>query len=269
MTSGSKHVEASRVEQAWDEAALGYDAYFAPRFAPYLGAAVGALIARREQLPDGALLVPCVGPGRELIALARAFSQRSIAGSDLSNGMVSRARERVAALPNVSVERADATALESPSAGVAAILSVFGLQLLPSPALVLSAWLKLLAPRGLAVIVYWPRESETVGPFHSMRHLLRDAGLADGTWEAELVPSALSAGAKLLVDSPLCFEIAYEDAHTMWQGLTHLGPLRGLMLSRGEEFVASLGRDFEAELPQGPLAHTPAARLLVLERIGS
>ena len=34
------------VERAWDEAASGYDAYFGPRFAPYLGAAIGALLAR-------------------------------------------------------------------------------------------------------------------------------------------------------------------------------------------------------------------------------
>jgi trans-aconitate methyltransferase len=266
VTSGSNRDDVSRVEQAWDEAALGYDAYFGPRFAPFLGAAIGALMARREQLPSGAIVVPCVGPGRELPALARAFSERHIAASDLSTGMVKRASERVAALSNVSVTRADATQLAPPNGGVAAVLSVFGLQLLPNPATALASWLELLSPRGLAVIVYWPREAETVGPFHSMRQLLRHAGLADGTWEAELVPSALSVGAHVLVDSPLCFEITYDDARTMWQGLTHLGPLRGLMLARGAEFVAQLGEEFEAELPKGPLSHTPAARLLILER---
>jgi SAM-dependent methyltransferase len=258
---------AARVEQAWDEAALGYDAYFGPRFAPYLGAAVGALVAQREALPSGAVLVPCVGPGRELPALAHAFPDRSILASDLSTRMVSRARERVAGLSNVSVARADATHLEPPSAGVAAVLSVFGLQLLPDPAAVLASWVGLLAPGGLAVIVYWPRETEKIGPFHSMRHLLRQAGLADGTWEATLVPSALAAGARVCANAPLCFEIAYESARTMWQGLTHLGPLRGLMLARGTEFIAKLGTEFEAELPEGPISHTPAARLLVLERL--
>ena len=75
--------------------ALGYDAYFGPRFAPYLGAAIGALLARQEQLPSGALLVPCVGPGRELCPLAHAFVGRKIAASDLSTTMVGRARERL------------------------------------------------------------------------------------------------------------------------------------------------------------------------------
>jgi SAM-dependent methyltransferase len=257
---------SARVEQAWDEAALGYDAYFGPRFAPYLGAAIGALLARESQLPSGAVLVPCVGPGRELTPLARAFAARQIVASDLSSGMVSRARERAAGALNVSVERADATSLLAPSAGAAALLCIFGLQLLPDPAKTLASWLSLLTPGGLAVVVYWPRESETSGPFHSMRALLRHAGLADGDWEEHLVSSAVSAGGRLVADFPLCFEMAHEDSRTMWRALTHLGPLRALMLTRGENFVAALGDEFVAQLPSGPLSHSPAARLLVIER---
>jgi SAM-dependent methyltransferase len=262
----SEGPSAARVEQAWDEAALGYDAYFGPRFAPYLGAAVGALLARQAELPQGALLVPCVGPGRELGPLARAFAERQILASDLSTNMVSRARQRTAAHSNISVERADANALQRPAGGAAALLSVFGLQLLPDPAKTLVSWLALLATGGLAVIALWPREAEASGPFHSMRHLLRQAGLADGDWEAQLVPSALAAGGRLLCDTPLCFEMAHESSAVMWQALTHLGPLRGLLLARGEDFVAKLGERFEAELPKGPLVHTPAARLLIIER---
>ncbi|MEO8904272.1 MAG: hypothetical protein ABI488_18070 [Polyangiaceae bacterium] len=61
------------VERGWDQTARGYDAYFGPRFAPYLGAALGALAAHSAQhgLPEGAVLAPCVGPGRELPPLAR------------------------------------------------------------------------------------------------------------------------------------------------------------------------------------------------------
>src|SRR4051812_28025689 len=92
----------SLVEQAWDEAALGYDGYFGPRFAPYLGAAVGALLARQNGLPNGPVLVPCVGPGRELPPLACAFAARAVRASDLSAGMVSHACQRAAAYPNVS-----------------------------------------------------------------------------------------------------------------------------------------------------------------------
>jgi SAM-dependent methyltransferase len=257
---------SARVEQAWDEAALGYDAYFGPRFAPYLGAAIGALLARQAQLPSGAVVVPCVGPGRELTPLALAFATRPIVASDLSTSMLNRARARAGSRPNVSVERADAAALEKPNGGAAALLSVFGLQLLPDPAKALESWIGLLNPSGLAVIVYWPRESEATGPFQAMRSLLRHAGLSDGDWEERLVSSAEAAGGRVLVDSRLAFEMTHESSATMWQALTELGPLRGLLLVHGERFVATLGQQFVAELPQGPLAHTPAARLLVIER---
>ena len=256
----------ARVEQAWDEAALGYDAYFGPRFAPYLGAAIGALLGRQSQLPAGSVLVPCVGPGRELAALAVALAPRQILASDLSTTMVARARERAAAFANVSVVQADATALVAPAEGAAALLSVFGLQLLPEPASTLGDWVNLLAPGALAAVLYWPRESEAVGPFQSMRAQLRRAGLADGDWEERLVASAAAAGGRLICDTRLCFEMEHEDARSMWRALTHLGPLRALMLSRGEAFVAELGEAFTAELPAGVLRHTPAARLLVLER---
>lgn len=266
MSTGNEAQRSARVEQAWDEAALGYDAYFGPRFLPYLGAAIGALLAQQARLPSGAVLVPSVGPGRELPALACAFATRSIVASDLSSGMVALARDRARAFPNVSVERADAAALTAPAGGAAALLSVFGLQLLPDPAHALASWLKLLVPGGLAVVVYWPREAEAVGPFHSMREVLRQAGLADGDWEERLASSALAVGGQLLADTPLCFELAHDDAKTLWQALTETGPLRALALARGDAFIAELGERFVAELPPGALKHTPAARLLIIER---
>lgn len=252
----------SRAELAWDEAARGYDAYFGPRFAPYLGAAVGALAARGRELPSGSVIVPCVGPGRELRPLARAFGERQIIASDLSGEMVSLARERNRDLPNVSVERADAMQLDTPN--VAALLSVFGLQLLPDPVAALSSWLRLLNPGGIAAIVYWPRDAEQSGPFFSMRQLLRSTGVLDGTWESELLESVIASGARVLADLPLVFEIKYEDSRSLWHALTQLGPLRGLAMARGQALVDELGEQFAAELPSGPLSHTPEARLLLL-----
>ena len=258
--------ERSTVEQAWDEAALGYDAYFGPRFVPYLGVGVGALLARSPGLPHGSILVPCVGPGRELGPLARAFPDRQIVASDLSSQMVELARARNAGLANLSVERADATALSAPSEGAAALLSVFGLQLLPNQPATLASWVSLLVPGGLAVVVYWPRVVEASGPFQIMHRLLRDAGMRDDDWESELVPSALAVGAQVLLDVRVAFEMQHEDAPSMWHALTQLGPLRGLALARGQGLVAQLGAEFVAELPPGALTHTPEARLLVIER---
>ena len=254
------------MELAWNEAAHGYDAYFGPRFAPYLGAAIGALLARSSELPAGAVLVPCAGPGRELVPLARAFAERRIVASDLSGEMVQLARERCASFGNVSVERADATALGAPNGGAAALLSVFGLQLLPRQPETLASWLGLLRPSGVAVIVYWPRNTETSGPFQTMHRLLRESSLVDGPWESELVPSAIAVGSRVLTDTRIGFEMRHDDASTAWHALTRLGPLRGLALSRGQAFVDELGARFLADFSEGPITHTPEARLLVIER---
>jgi SAM-dependent methyltransferase len=259
-------LDEGRAELAWDQAAPGYDAYFGPRFAPYLGAAIGALLARREQLPSGAILVPCVGPGRELCPLARAFPDRQIAASDLSRVMLRLAQERSAHFSNVTIEHVDAMTLSAPDGGLAAALSVFGLQLLPDPAGALGAWLSLLNLGGLASIVYWPREAELSGPFCSMRRLLRNAGVPDGGWEEELLPCAVASGGRVLANVPLAFEIQHENAQAVWNALTQTGPLRGLALARGQQLIDALGAEFVADLPPGPIRHTPEARLLLIER---
>jgi len=256
----------SVAERAWDEAASGYDAYFGPRFAPYLNAAVGALAACSGGLPPGAIVVPCAGPGRELGPLARAFPERSILASDLASEMVKLARERNQAWSNVHVARGDATALSYPDQPIAALLSVFGLQLLPNPDQTLASWVELLAPGGVAVILYWPRETEAQGPFHSLTRLMRVAGLGEGEWENALVSQVGAHGARVRADVQLSFSMQHDDAQTMWTALTRLGPLRTLGLKRGQALIDALGAEFVAELPEGRLEHTPSARLLVLER---
>lgn len=256
------------VELAWDEAASGYDAYFSPRFAPYLATALGALIGRKSDLPgSGCIVVPCVGPGRELGPLARAFPTRQIIASDLSGEMVKLARRRAGQFSNVSVERDDATQLRRTSQEVAGLFSVFGLQLLPKPADTLGSWLQLLTPQGLAAIVYWPRDTDGGGPFDTMHRLLGESTTVDRAWQGELEASARAASARIREDVRIAFEMQHDDAHSMWQALTRLGPLRALALARGQTFIDDLGTRFEAEFPAGrPLSHTPEARLLLIER---
>jgi len=259
------------VELAWDEAARGYDAYFSPRFAPYLATALGALIGRASDLPNpGCIVVPCAGPGRELGAIARAFPNRQVVASDLSGTMVKLARARNAHFPNVSVEQDNATQLRAPAIPVAALYSAFGLQLLPNPAETLASWLELLAPKGLAAIVYWPRENtDRGGPFDTMHRLLNETTTADHSWQGALAASALAASAHVLEDVRIAFEMQHDDAHSVWQALTRLGPLRGLALAKGQAFVDELGTRFEAEFPAGrALVHEPEARLLLIERDG-
>jgi trans-aconitate methyltransferase len=259
----------SPVELAWDEAAHGYDAYFSPRFAPYLAVALGTLIGRASDLPSsGCIVVPCAGPGRELGPLARAFATRRIVASDLSGEMVQLARDRNARFPNVSVERDDATQLRPPTSPVAALYSVFGLQLLPNPAEALRSWLELLQPKGLATIVYWPRDADEDGPFGTVHRLLAETSTVDRAWQGELEASARAASAHIREDVRIAFPMLHDDAHGLWHALTRLGPLRGLALARGHAFVEQLGMRFEAEFPPGPISHTPEARLLLIERTG-
>jgi hypothetical protein len=98
-----------------------------------------------------------------------------------------------------------------------------------------------------------------------MRRLLRSAGVLDGAWENELLPS-VAGSARLLADLPLGFELEYDDSGSLWHALTQLGPLRGLAMARGQALVDELGEQFVAELPGGSLSHTPEARLLLLLR---
>jgi len=259
--------DTSRAELAWDEAALGYDAYFGPRFAPFLAATLGALIGRSSELPSpGCIVVPCVGPGRELGPLAHAFSERQIVASDLSGEMVKLARARNARFPNLSVEQDDATKLRAPAQPVAGLFSAFGLQLLPDPPAALESWLRLIEPGGVASVMFWPRESDVNGPFDVMRRLLAESSLLDHGWELRLTATAQAASARVRADVRVRFEMQHDDARSLWQALTRLGPLRGLALARGEAFVDELGARFEAELPAGAMSHTPEARLLVIER---
>jgi ubiquinone/menaquinone biosynthesis C-methylase UbiE len=259
--------DPSPIESAWDEAARGYDAYFSPRFVPYLATALGTLVGHASDLPTpGSIVVPCAGPGRELSPLARAFPSRRILASDWSGEMVKLARENNASLANVSVERDDATQLRTPTSPVAALYSAFGLQLLPNPATTLGSWLRLLAPKGLAAVVYWPRDTDQGGPFDVMHRLLAESFPNDRAWQGELEASARSASAHFREDVRIAFEMRHDDARSVWQALTRLGPLRALAQARGQALVDQLGTRFEAELPAGPIVHTPEARLLLIER---
>ena len=223
------------------------------------------MLARANGLPQGSVLVPCAGPGHELAPLATGLPERAIAASDLSQEMVALARARNARFGNVSVARGDATAL-APSGPVAGLLSSFGLQLLPDPPRTLESWIRLLAPGGVAVIVYWPPDTESSGPFHELHRLLRKVAVRSDDWDDQVVASALRAGGRVLCDRRLAFSMRHDDAASVWTALTGLGPLRALALTRGQALVDTLGAEFLSTFPPGPIEHLPQARLLVLER---
>jgi SAM-dependent methyltransferase len=247
----------------WDEAADGYDAYFVPRFAPWHDAAVRALVASR--LPPGPILVPCCGTFPELDPLRRHLPGREFVGIDLSAGMIRRARLRSADHPAVHLVVADAQAIGPGQHGrYAGVLSVFGLQQLPDPPRAVRAWLDALAPGGRLSVVFWPRDTETDGPFALL------SGILDGhtpaptsRWEDTLASTITEHGGVVERDERLAYPIAHPDAGVFFDRYLHAGPLRALATARGDAYVERLRTEFLRRAPAGAWTHHPAARLIV------
>ena len=306
--------------ESWTSAAPGYDELFVPRFAPWTEDALAALTQHKHSLPeDHEVLVPCCGPGQELLPIAELLGgERAVRGTDLAPGMIEIAQTRCAAAAarfgRMSAEVGDAMA---PGAGpYAAIFSVFGLQQLPDPVAAIEAWVRALAPGGVAVVCYWPMGAgvEAAGPWRHWGGLIRraigDAAARRGAagWEDALAGAAAAAGAEVLADEerrprcrrdrggstdtlPSCstqggcctarhftalplfalqerrHRIEWPCPAGMWEGMTRSGPWHAQRVRRGDAFVDGLRDDFLAPYaPQEPLAHNPAARLLVLRK---
>jgi SAM-dependent methyltransferase len=260
---GYVNERADRIARGWDEAAEGYQAYFVPRFSPWVSAAVRALAI--GALPDGPILVPCCGTFPELDRLLEHFPDRELAGIDLSAGMVRRARERAARRRNVTVVQGDASRLDSRWTGrCAALVSVFGLQQLPRPGLALRSWLAALRPAGRLSVVYWPHPSEREGPFARISDVGRPhVAAGDHGWERELAPALTAHGAVIERDEDVAFPMSHPDAPTFFDAYVYSGPLRSLAIDRGDAFVAALRQEFLREAPAGEWNHRPRGRLIV------
>ncbi|GAA2810298.1 class I SAM-dependent methyltransferase [Nonomuraea dietziae] len=256
----------ARVARGWDEAAEGYDAYFVPRFAPWVEAAVEAVTT--SEPPEGPVLVPCCGTFPELDALIEHFPLREIVGIDLSEGMVRRARERAAPWPNVSVVEGDASTLDPRWSGrCGAVVSVFGLQQLPEPELAVRSWVTALRPAGRLSVVFWPDVTELDGPFALMKDVLgRHVPPGDGSWEERLTAALTAAGAAVERDERVPYPMSHVDAPTVFDAYVRSGPLRALATARGEAFVDRLREEFLSRAPAGEWHHRPHARLIVALR---
>jgi len=236
---------AERIARWWDRAAAGYDAYFVPRFAPWVRVAVEAL----DNIPDGPIVVPCCGTFPELDALLERWPDREIVGIDLSGGMVDLARKRAAGRPNVTVVQGDAATLEPDT--YAAVVSVFGLQQLPAPADAIRSWAAALRTGGRLSVVYWPDIIETEGPFALLRN-----DNSDSAWEAQLAEEVTAAGARLERDEHPAFDMSHVDARTFIDAYTKAGP--------GSDYDQR--DDFLRRAPEGEWHHRPRARLIVATR---
>lgn len=255
-----------RLARAWDEAARGYERYFVPRFAPWAALTVDALAERT--LPPGPILVPCCGSFPELPALTPSHPQREIVGIDLSGGMLQLARERAAGFPRVRTMQGDVMQLDPQWArACAGVVSVFGLQQLPDPEAALVAWVSALRPGGCLSVMFWPNIVEQEGPFALVDRVLAEyRPPTDDTWETRLTGAVSAAGAIVERDELRSFPMRHPDAQSFWAAMTNGGPLRSLVISRGEEMIQNAGREFVRLAPVGPLQHWPTARQIVARR---
>jgi len=254
--------DAGRLARGWDEAAEGYEAYFVPRFAPWVEAAVGAL----GTVPAGPILVPCCGTFPELPLLVERFPDREIVGIDLSAGMVRLARDRAGAWPQVSVIEGDAASLDPRwTASCAAVVSVFGLQQLPEPDLATQSWFKALRPCGRLSVVYWPSVTEDEGPFALLK-VVRRSPPADHSWENRLADSITAIGATVDRDDEPAYPMTHPDAATFFEAFTRHGPMRATANARGDAYIDQLRKEFLQQAPAGEWTHHPHARLLAATR---
>lgn len=255
----------ARLARAWDEAAAGYEAYFVPRFAPWVDLAVAAL----TDLPEGPILVPCCGTFPELDLLVERFPGREIVGIDLSPRMIDFARSRAAGRANVDAVVGDAQRLEARWGGrCAAVVSVFGLQQMPDPLAAVGSWLDALRPDGRLSVVFWPDITEDEGPFSLVAQVVRAnlPAFDDSRWEEELAAAVTGHGAILERDELPAFPMAHASAAAYFDASARSGPLRSLALARGEVFMDRLRTEFLALAPSGEWRHDPHARLITARR---
>jgi SAM-dependent methyltransferase len=254
----------ARLARSWDEAAAGYEAYFVPRFAPWVSTAVRAVTG--AALPDGPVVVPCCGTFPELDALAEHLPGREFVGIDLSEGMVRLARERSATHPLARVVRADASTLDGVGP-CAAVVSVFGLQQLPEPDGAVASWVAALRPGGRLSVVFWPTDPEADGPFALLNDVVREHfPRPDDSWERLIAAAAAAPGAVVERDEECAHPMSHPNPAAFFDAFTRSGPLRPLVDARGEEFVGRLRAEFLRRAPGGPWRHRPRARHLVVRR---
>eukprot|EP00978_Attheya_sp_CCMP212_P023705 scaffold73105_cov49-Attheya_sp.AAC.2 len=281
--------------KSWSTVAPGYDSLFVKLFDPWTQDAFmklkehNALCTNQEPQEGTGALVTCCGPGHELLPIADIMGSTCL-GLDLSPGMIAIASNRIAQANRQDQVRAVVRdCMDPPPGPYRAVVSVFGLQQMPDPLLALERWVRVLAPGGVAVIIFWPSGGrstfsmvEQEGPWARFRQLVtskNNSSANDNTihnsagdnsaWYDKLVEVAERAGAKVLEDRLVQHEITWEDRTQLWEGMTRSGPWHALRLKRGDAFVDALGDEFCSIYPANePIIHAPSARLLVLRQIG-
>jgi ubiquinone/menaquinone biosynthesis C-methylase UbiE len=147
------------VRDAWDSGATTYDTYYGHGLRQGIEHDAWLRFLRRLMLPEDRLSVLDVGTGTGVIALLCAELGHSVTAIDISEGMMSVAREKATGAGlNVAFHPGDA---EDPPFGPEAfdvVISRHVLWTLPEPERAARAWKRLLTPGGRVIVLdaLWP-----------------------------------------------------------------------------------------------------------------
>ncbi|NOT25530.1 MAG: methyltransferase domain-containing protein [Acidobacteria bacterium] len=138
----------------WDKAAGDYERFWAAQLKP----AQDLLLTLADiQSGERVLDVACGTGLVSLRAADAAGSQGHVLGTDISEGMVQRARDVAShlGLHHATFQRMDAEALDIPDAGFNVAVCALGLMYVPDPLRALQEMRRALAPGGRAVAAVW------------------------------------------------------------------------------------------------------------------
>jgi len=256
-----------QMQDAWNQAAQGYLAYWSPRFEPYLRRAVEAF----RPAPLGPLAVEGCGPGDEVLLIARKFPGRTIMATDLSPAMVDLARRRVreAGLESVLVAEDQAGEVAGRIRQAGGVFSSFVLQLLPNPMAVVADWSRALRRDGSITVLFWPRHTGS-SAFSRLQRILEKFEDERAHWEEPVLEALYRLGLRVSLDELVAFDMEHGSPEECWQQLLESGPLRAVERRLGKDRLAEAAqdwlRDHGFERKGDAWVHRPEARLWVLER---
>ena len=256
------------LESAWSAVAAGYEAYWIPRFRPFIDDA----LARFRPGPEGVIAVPGCGPGEEVFRIADRYPDRSVLATDLSRRMIARvwARLREQPRPLVLATVGPADDLSSFVRGAAGVFSSFTLQLLPDPLAALADWRVAVRDVGTITALFWPAPdlADAFGRFRTI--LARRSGEASRPdWTAVVREKLPEIGLELVEETALEHEIVHDSPGELARGIVESGPLQVSLRRFGRECLDAVceewSRDPGLTERDGQWVHTGRALLWSLK----
>ena len=160
------------------------------------------------------------------------------------------------------------------------IFSAFGLQQISNPIDAVKSWVCHLKPGGICTILYWPPsqphnnnppEDDCPCPFTLWGRLVRKRLGREGdeqNWDDNLLDT-IQGDADVLEDEFIQHEICWDDASSLFDGMSRAGPWHAMRLRRGDQFVDELGAElkrFYSAQKREKLCHTFTARLIICKK---